>query len=130
MMKAAFAQQGRQRRRDDEGSGGATRKAAFARQGRQWRRDDEDRTGEVTMKGANFDGRHDNGDGRYTTATGGTMMRHDNGKGQQGDRMHDNFDGRQDDDKWQQGNRRSDNQQRRDDEGHGGVTKKAEPAVQ
>jgi hypothetical protein len=46
-----------------------------------------------------------NGDGRYTTATGGTMMRHDSGKGQQGDRMHNDFDGRHDDDKGQQGNR-------------------------
>ncbi len=51
----------------------------------------------------NFDGRHDNGDGRYTTATGGTTTRHDSGKGQQGDRMHDHFDGRHDDDKGQQG---------------------------
>jgi hypothetical protein len=57
---------------------------------------------------ANFDGRHDNGDGRYTTATGGTMMRHDSGKGQQGDRMHNDFDERHDDDKGQQGNRRHD----------------------
>ena len=54
----------------------------------------------------NFDGRHDNGDGRYTTATCGTMTRHDSGKGQQGDRMHDDFNGRHDDDKGQQGNRR------------------------
>ena len=77
-----------------------------------------------------FDGRHDNGNGRYTTATGGTTTRHDSGKGQQGDRMHDNFDGRHDDDKGQQGNRWRDNQQRRDDEGHGGATKKAEPVVQ
>jgi len=76
-----------------------------------------------------FDMRHDNGDGRYTTATGGTTTRHDSGKGQQGDRMHDSFDGRHDDDKGQQGNRRCDNQQRRGDEGHGGATKKAEPAV-
>ncbi len=45
----------------------------------------------------NFDGRHDNGDGRYTTATGGTTTRHDSGKGQQGDRMHNDFDGRHDD---------------------------------
>ncbi len=29
----------------------------------------------------NFNGRHNNGDGRYTTATGGTMTRHDSGKG-------------------------------------------------
>ena len=50
----------------------------------------------------NFDGWHDNGDGRYTTATGGRTTRHDSGKGQQGDRMHD------DDDKGQQGNRRHD----------------------
>jgi hypothetical protein len=105
-MKGAAAPQGRQRLRDKEGSGGAT------------------------IKGANFDGRHDNGDGRYTTETGGTTTRHDSGKGQQGDRMHDDFDGRHDDDKGQQGNRRRDNQQRRDDEGHGGATKKAEPAVQ
>ena len=59
----------------------------------------------------NFNGRHVNGDGRYTTTTGGTTTRHDSGKGQQG-------------------NRRRNNQQRRDDEGHGGATKKAEPAVQ
>jgi hypothetical protein len=78
------------------------------------------------MKGANFDGWHDNGDGR----TGGTTTRHDSGKGQQGNRMHDDFGGRHDDDKGQQGNRRRDNQQRSDDEGHGGATKKAEPAVQ
>ena len=58
------------------------------------------------MKGANFDGRHDNGNGRYTTATGGTTTQHDSGKGQQGDRMHDDLDGRHDDDKGQQGNRR------------------------
>jgi hypothetical protein len=57
-------------------------------------------------------------------------MRHDSGKGQQVDRMHDNFDGRHDDNKGQQGNRRRDNQQRRDDEGHDGAKKKAEPAVQ
>jgi hypothetical protein len=82
------------------------------------------------MKGANFDGRHDNGDGRYTTATGGTTTRHDSSKGQQGDRMHDNFDGQYDDDKGQQGNRRCDNQQRRDNEVQGGATKKTEPAVQ
>ncbi len=49
----------------------------------------------------NFDGRHDNGDGWYTTTT-----QHDSGKGQQGDRMHNGFDGRHDDDKGQQGNRR------------------------
>jgi hypothetical protein len=55
-----------------------------------------------------FDGRHDNGNGRYTTATGGTTTRHDSGKGQQGDRMHNDFDGRHDDDKGQQGNRRHD----------------------
>ena len=66
----------------------------------------------------------------YTTATGGTTTRHDSGKGQQGDRMHDNCDRRHDDNKGQQGNRRHDNQQRRDDEGQGGATKKAEPAVQ
>ena len=71
------------------------------------------------MKGANFDGRRDNGDGRYTTATGGTTTRHNSGKGQQGNRMHDNFDGWHDDDKGQQGNRRRDNQQWRNDEGHG-----------
>jgi hypothetical protein len=40
------------------------------------------------------------------TATGGTTTRHDSGKGQQGDRMHNDFDGRHDDDKGQQGNRR------------------------
>ena len=78
----------------------------------------------------NFDGRHDNGDGRYTMATCGTTTRHDSGKGQQGDRMHDDFDGRHENDKGQQGNRWRDNQQRRDDEVHGGATKKAEPAVQ
>ena len=50
----------------------------------------------------NFDGRHDNGDGRYTTATGGTTMQHDSGKGQQGDRMHHDYD------KGQQGNKRHD----------------------
>jgi hypothetical protein len=54
----------------------------------------------------NFDGRHDNGDRRYTTATGGTTTRHDSGKGQLGDRTHDDFDGRHD--KGQQGNRRHD----------------------
>ncbi len=54
----------------------------------------------------NFDGRHDNGNGRYTTATGGTTMQHYSGKGQQGDRTHDNFDRRHDDNKGQQGNRR------------------------
>ena len=32
--------------------------------------------------------------------------RHDSGKGQQGNRMHDDFDGRHDDNKGQQGNRR------------------------
>jgi hypothetical protein len=37
----------------------------------------------------NFDGRHDNGDGWYTTVTGGTTTRHDSGKGQQGNRRHD-----------------------------------------
>ena len=42
----------------------------------------------------NFDERHDNGDGRYTTVTGGTTTRHDSGKGQQGDRMHNDFDRR------------------------------------
>ena len=47
-------------------------------------------------------------DRRYTTATGGTTTRHDSGKGQQGDRMHNDFDGRHDDDKGQQGNRRHD----------------------
>ncbi len=57
----------------------------------------------------NFDGRHNNGNGRYTTATGGTTTQHDSGKGQQGDRTHDDFDGRHDDDKGQQGNRRHDN---------------------
>ena len=55
-----------------------------------------------------FDGRHDNGDGRHTTATGGTTTRHDNGKGQQGDRRHDDFDGWHDDGKGQQGDRRHD----------------------
>ncbi len=54
----------------------------------------------------NFNGRHDNGDGRYTTGKGSTTTRHDSGKGQQGDRMHNDFDGRHDDDKGQQGNRR------------------------
>jgi hypothetical protein len=56
----------------------------------------------------NFDGWHDNGDGQYTTATGGTTMRHNSGKGQQGDRMHNDFDRRHDGDKGQQGNRRHD----------------------
>ena len=56
----------------------------------------------------NFDGRHNNGNGRYMIATGGTMMRHNSGKGQQGNRMHNDFDGRHDDDKGQQGNRRHD----------------------
>ena len=56
----------------------------------------------------NFDGRHDNGNGWYTTATGGTTMRHDSGQGPQGDRTHDDFDGWHDDDKGQQGNRRQD----------------------
>ena len=54
------------------------------------------------MKGANFDGRHNNGDGRYTMATGSTTTRHDSGKGQQGDRMHHDYD------KGQQGNKRHD----------------------
>ncbi len=81
-------------------------KGAAAQQGRQRRRDDEGRTGDVTMKRANFDGRHDNGNGRYTTAMGGMTTRHDSGKGQQGDRMHNGFDGQHDDDKGQQGNRR------------------------
>ena len=88
-------------------------KAAAARRGRQRRRDDKGRTGGATMKGANFDGRHDNGNGRYTTATGGTTTQHDSGKGQQGDRMHDHFDGRHDDDKGQQGNRRHDDGDKR-----------------
>jgi hypothetical protein len=35
--------------------------------------------------------------------------RHDNGKGQQGNRWHDNFDRRHNDGKGQQGNRRHDN---------------------
>ncbi len=56
----------------------------------------------------NFDGRHDYGNGWYTTATGGTTTRHDSGKGQQGKRMHNDFDGRNDDDMGQQGNRRHD----------------------
>ena len=50
----------------------------------------------------NFDMRHDNGDGRYTTATGGTTTRHNSGKGHQGDRMHHDYD------KGQQGNKRHD----------------------
>jgi hypothetical protein len=37
---------------------------------------------------------------------GGTTTRHDSGKRQQGNRMHDDFDGRHDDNKGQQGNRR------------------------
>jgi hypothetical protein len=37
---------------------------------------------------------------------GTTDMRHNSGKGQQGNRMHDDFKGRHDDDKGQQGNRR------------------------
>jgi hypothetical protein len=61
----------------------------------------------------NFDGRHDNGDGQYTTATDGTATRHGSGKGQQGDRMHNDFDGRHDDDKGQQGNRRHNNGNKR-----------------
>ncbi len=56
----------------------------------------------------NFDGQQDNGEGRYTTATGGTTTRYDSNKGQQGNRTHDDFDGRHDDDKGQQGNRRHD----------------------
>ena len=56
----------------------------------------------------NFDGRHDNDNGRYMTATGSTTMWHDSGKGQQGDKMHNDFDERHDDDKGQQGNRRHD----------------------
>ena len=46
-----------------------------------------------------------------TTATSGPddstsiFMRHDSGKGQQGDRMHNDFVGQHDDDKGQQGNR-------------------------
>jgi hypothetical protein len=40
------------------------------------------------------------------TAMGGTTTQHDSGKGQQGNRMHDDLDGRHDDDKGQQGNRR------------------------
>ncbi len=43
----------------------------------------------------NFDVRHDNRDGWHTMATGGTTTRHDNGKGWQGDRRHDDFNGRQ-----------------------------------
>ncbi len=54
----------------------------------------------------NFDGRHDNGDGRYMTVTGGTTTGHDSCKGQQGNRTHDDFDGWHDDNKGQQGNRR------------------------
>jgi len=38
---------------------------------------------------------------------GGTTMT-TGGRGQQGNRMHNNFDGRHDDDKGQQGNRRHD----------------------
>ena len=45
--------------------------------------------------------------GEYTTATGGTTTRHDSGKGQKGDRMHNDFDGRHDDDKGQRGNERA-----------------------
>ena len=61
-----------------------------------------------------MDGQHDNSNGQHTTAmggtaTGGTAMRHDNGKGQQGNRRHDNFDRRYDDGKGQQGDRRHDN---------------------
>ena len=78
----------------------------------------------------NFDGQHDNFDGQYTMATGRTTTRHDSGKGQQGDRMHNDFVGRHGDNKGQQGNRRRDNQQPRDDIGHGGTTKKGELAVQ
>ena len=50
--------------------------------------------------------------GGTTMATGGTRRqratttRHNSGKGQQGDRMHNDFDGRHDDNKGQQGNRR------------------------
>ncbi len=35
--------------------------------------------------------------------------RHDSGKGQQGNRMHNDFDGRHDDNKGQQDNRRHNN---------------------
>ena len=71
---------------------------------------------------------HDNGDGWYTAAAGGTTTQHDSNKGQQGDRMHDHFNGRHDDNKGQQGNRRRDNEGRnlrerpRDDEGSGDAT--------
>ena len=61
----------------------------------------------------NFGGRHDNGDGQYKTATGGMTMRHDSGKGQQGDRIHNDFDRWHDDDKGQQGNRRHDDGDKR-----------------
>jgi hypothetical protein len=56
----------------------------------------------------NFNGRHNNGNRWYTTTTGGTTTWHNSGKGQQGDRMQNNFDGRHDDTKGQQGNRRHD----------------------
>ncbi len=56
----------------------------------------------------NFNGQHDNGDRRYTMAMGGTTTWHDSGKGQQGNRTHNDFDGRHDDNKGQQGNRRHD----------------------
>ncbi len=64
----------------------------------------------------NFDGWHDNGNGQYTTATGGTTIRHDSSKGQQGNRTHDDFDGQHDDDKGQQGNRQHDDGNERPDD--------------
>ena len=51
--------------------------------------------------------------GGTQTATCSTTTRHDSGKGQQGDRMHDDFDGRHDDDKGQQGNRPHDDGNKR-----------------
>ena len=80
----------------------------------------------------NFDGRrravHD-GDGR-----------HDSGKGQQGDRMHNNFDGRLDDDKGQRGSgaagqqaaqrrRRAGRMTRQSTDGGDGATIKREAAA-
>ena len=59
--------------------------------------------------------RNDEGSGgAMTKAEPAATMRHNSGKGQQGNRMHDDFNGQHDDDKGQQGNRR------RDDEGRTG----------
>ena len=59
--------------------------------------------------------RNDEGNGgAMTKAELAATTRHDSGKGQQGDRIHDDFDGRHDDNKGQQGN------MRRDDKGSTG----------